>query len=326
MSKEKLKALKKTIDKLNKSYGEGAVGTFNSIGTDNVECVTTGSLLFDRLIRSEFGGFPRGRFIELYGPNGSGKTSCVLSTIAEAQQRGELCAFIDVEQSYPKSLADNIGVDHDSLFFTQPDSAEQAIEIMRELAETEEFSIIALDSIAALTPLRELEGEVGVSVVGRRALLMSQACRLLPPIFRRTNTTGIWINQIREKIGVMYGNPETTPGGQAMPFAASLRIDVRKGQPIKEGDTIIGHMMKLTVKKSKISPNFGKKVEVPFYYDRGFDRFSEIVQVAVDDSIIDKAGSWFSYGELKIGQGTEKVKQFLQGNPEILKEIEEKIR
>lgn len=319
---DKEKALKGAIAQIEKNFGKGAIIKLGAAKAMDIASIPTGSMSLD--IALGIGGVPRGRIVELYGPESSGKTTVALHIIAEAQKRGGIVAFVDVEHALDPKYAKAIGVDVDELLVSQPNSGEEALEIVESLVRSGALDVVVLDSVAALTTKAEIDGNMGDSNVGQLARLMSQAMRKLTPLLAKTNTVAIFINQIREKIGVMYGNPETTPGGRALKFYASVIIDVRKGEVIKEGTEQIGNRTKIKIKKNKVAPPF-KECEFDLIYGHGISRLGEVIDIGIELDIIKKSGSWFSYGENKIGQGREKVKIFLQENPDILKEIEEKI-
>ncbi len=319
---EKKKALDGAIAQIEKTFGKGAVIKLGANQTMNVDAIPTGSLSLDLALG--IGGVPRGRIVELYGPESSGKTTVALHIIAEAQKNGGLVAFVDVEHALDPKYAKAIGVNLDELLVSQPNSGEEALEIMESLVRSGALDVVVLDSVAALTTKAEIDGNMGDSNVGQLARLMSQAMRKLTPVLSKTNCVAIFINQIREKIGVLYGNPETTPGGRALKFYSSVIIDVRKGEVIKEGGVPIGSRTKIKIKKNKVAPPF-KECEFDLIYGKGISRMGEVIDIATELDIIRKSRSWFSYGENKIGQGKEKVKIYLQENPDILKEIEEKI-
>jgi recombination protein RecA len=322
---EKLKALKLTIDKLEKTYGKGTVMKLSDESiSDDVSVISTGSLGLD--IALGVGGIPRGRVIEIYGPESSGKTTLSMHCIAEAQKNGGLAAFIDAEHAFDKSYAEKLGIDTENLLISQPDNGEQALEIAEQLIRSGAIDIIVIDSVAALTPKAELEGDMGDSRMGLQARLMSQALRKLTGAINKTGCSCIFINQLREKIGVMFGNPETTTGGNALKFYASVRLDIRRVSQIKEGtDNIVGNRTKVKVVKNKVAPPF-KVVEFDIMYGVGISKSGEILDLGVELEIIDKAGSWFSYNGNKLGQGRDSVKQLIEDNPELMAEIEAKIR
>jgi recombination protein RecA len=321
---EKLKALKLTLDKLEKTYGKGTVMKLSDESIVDVPAISTGSLGLD--IALGIGGIPRGRVIEIYGPESSGKTTLSMHCIAEAQKTGGLAAFIDAEHAFDKSYAEKLGIDTENLLISQPDNGEQALEIAEQLIRSGAIDIIVIDSVAALTPKAELEGDMGDSRMGLQARLMSQALRKLTGAINKTGCACIFINQLREKIGVMFGNPETTTGGNALKFYASVRLDIRRLAQIKEGtDNIIGNRTKVKVVKNKVAPPF-KVIEFDIMYGQGISKSGEILDLGVELEIVDKAGSWFSYGGNKLGQGRDTVKQLIEDNPELMAEIEAKIR
>ena len=320
--KAKIEELKKTMAKLNKTYGDGTISTFAKGTNTEVESIPTGSLLLDNIIGC--GGYPKGRFVEIFGENSVGKTLSAMECIAACQKQGIVCCFIDIEQSFPAVYAKQVGVNLEELIFVQPDGAEQAIDICRDLVETGEVGVIVMDSIAALVPHKETEGEIGDANIALRARLMSKACRVLPPLFRKTGCVGIWINQTRQNINP-YGSPIVTPGGQAMKFTASLRLHLKRGENINLGGKTIGHILKITVKKNKVGSSVTQTIETELLYGEGINRQAELLTLAIEKDIINKAGSWYSYGETKIGQGRDAVKQFLEDNPELMEEIEKQI-
>lgn len=323
MSDEKLKALKMTLDKIDKDFGKGSVMKLGERSNTEIEVISTGSLGLD--IALGVGGLPKGRIIEIYGPESSGKTTIAIHTIAEAQKMGGICAIIDAEHAFDASYARKLGVNVDELLIAQPDYGEQALEIAERLILSGALDVIVVDSVAALVPKGELEGEMGESKMGLQARLMSQAMRKLTAAISRTNCTCIFINQLREKIGVMFGNPETTTGGNALKFYASVRLDIRKSTAIKDGDTVMGNRTKVKVVKNKVAPPF-RVAEFDIMYGEGVSKIGELIDLGVELNILTKSGSWFSYGENKIGQGRDAVKTFLQDNPEFAAEIEGKIR
>ncbi|MDH3381370.1 MAG: recombinase RecA [Flavobacteriaceae bacterium] len=318
----KLKALQLTLDKLDKSYGKGAVMRLGDSAIVEVESISSGSLGLD--IALGVGGYPRGRVIEIYGPESSGKTTLTLHAIAEAQKNGGIAAFIDAEHAFDRFYAQKLGIDVDNLIISQPDNGEQALEIAENLIRSGAIDIVVIDSVAALTPKSEIEGEMGDSKMGLHARLMSQALRKLTATISKTNCTVIFINQLREKIGVMFGNPETTTGGNALKFYASVRLDIRKKSQIKDGEKVIGTGTKVKVVKNKVAPPF-MTAEFDIMYGEGISKLGEIIDLGVEFEIIKKSGSWFSYGETKLGQGRDAVKGILKDNPELAKEIETKI-
>ncbi len=323
-AKEKLKALQLTIDKLEKTYGKGTVMKLSDEKVQDIPAIPTGSLGLD--IALGIGGIPRGRVIEIYGPESSGKTTLTMHCIAEAQRRGGLAAFIDAEHAFDKAYAEKLGIDTENLLISQPDNGEQALEIADHLIRSGAIDIIVIDSVAALVPKGELEGEMGESKMGLQARLMSQALRKLTGTISKTGCCCIFINQLREKIGVMFGNPETTTGGNALKFYASVRLDIRRIGQIKEGaDDITGNRVKVKVVKNKVAPPF-KVVEFDIMYGRGISKSGEIVDLGVEVEVIQKSGSWFSYNGNKLGQGRDAVKQLIEDNPELLEELEKKIK
>ena len=327
MSKEqeaKLKALKLTLDKLDKAYGKGTVMKMSDQAIVDVEAISSGSLGLD--IALGVGGYPRGRVIEIYGPESSGKTTLTLHAIAEAQKAGGIAAFIDAEHAFDRFYAANLGVDIDNLIISQPDNGEQALEITDNLIRSGAIDIIVIDSVAALTPKSEIEGEMGDSKMGLHARLMSQALRKLTASISKTNSTVIFINQLREKIGVMFGNPETTTGGNALKFYASVRLDIRRSTQIKNTDGAVqGNKTRVKVVKNKVAPPF-KLAEFDIMYGEGISKVGEVLDIAVEHEIIKKSGSWFSYDDTKLGQGRDAVKSIIKDNPELLDELEEKIK
>ena len=320
--KEKLKALQQTIERLEKSYGKGIVMKMDDKHKVNVEVISTGSFGLDLALG--VGGFPRGRIVEIYGPESSGKTTIALHTIAEAQKKGGICAFIDAEHAFDKFYAQKLGIDTSNLLISQPDDGEQALEIADNLVRSGAIDVLVIDSVAALVPRAELEGDMGDSKVGLHARLMSQALRKLTGTIHKTGCIAIFINQLREKIGVMFGNPETTTGGNALKFYASIRLDIRRNAQIKDGDEIIGNRTKVKVAKNKVAPPF-RVVEFDIMYGKGISRVGEVLDIAVDANIVQKSGSWFSYDGTKLGQGRDTVKGLLEDNPELLADIESKI-
>jgi len=319
---EKQKALKTAMEQIEKKFGKGAVMRLGENAAMSVEHIKTGSLTLD--IALGIGGIPKGRIVEIYGPESSGKTTVALHCVAEAQKAGGTAAFIDVEHALDPIYASRLGVDIDSLLVSQPDSGEQALEIAEALVRSGAIDIIVVDSVAALVTKAEIDGEMGDSHVGQLARLMSQAMRKLTGALSKTNCAAIFINQLREKIGVMYGNPETTTGGRALKFYASVRIDVRKGEPIKDGSELIGTHTRAKIVKNKVAPPF-KTAEFDIMYGSGISHIGEIIDVGVDLGIIKKSGAWFYYGETRLGQGRDNVKKLFEDNPELTAEIEEKI-
>ncbi|MEJ7644022.1 MAG: recombinase RecA [Chryseolinea sp.] len=323
-AKEKLKALQLTLDKLEKTYGKGTVMKLSDEKVMDVPAISTGSLGLD--IALGIGGIPRGRITEIYGPESSGKTTLTLHCIAEAQRKGGLAAFIDAEHAFDKAYAEKLGIDTENLLISQPDNGEQALEIADHLIRSGAIDIIVIDSVAALVPKSELEGEMGDSKMGLHARLMSQALRKLTGTISKTGCSCVFINQLREKIGVMFGNPETTTGGNALKFYASVRLDIRRIGQIKESaDDITGNRVKVKVVKNKVAPPF-KVVEFDIMYGRGISKSGEIVDLGVELNVIQKAGSWFSYNGNKLGQGRDSVKQLIEDNPELMDELEKKIK
>lgn len=320
--KEKLKALQQTIERLEKSYGKGIVMKMNDETKVNVDVVPTGSFGLDLALG--VGGFPRGRIIEIYGPESSGKTTIALHTIAEAQKKGGICAFIDAEHAFDKFYAEKLGIDTSNLLISQPDDGEQALEIADNLVRSGAIDVMVIDSVAALVPRAEIEGDMGDSKVGLHARLMSQALRKLTGTISKTGCVAIFINQLREKIGIMFGNPETTTGGNALKFYATIRLDIRRSSQIKDTDEVIGNRTKVKVAKNKVAPPF-RVVEFDIMYGKGISRVGEVLDIAVDANIVQKSGSWFSYDGTKLGQGRDTVKSLLEDNPELLADIEAKI-
>jgi len=320
---EKLKALQLTLDKLEKSYGKGAVMKLGDAAIESIESISTGSISLD--IALGIGGVPKGRVIEIYGPESSGKTTLATHIIAEAQKKGGMAAFIDAEHAFDKFYAKKLGVDVDNLLIAQPDNGEQALEIAENLIRSGAIDVIVIDSVAALVPKAEIEGEMGDSKMGLQARLMSQALRKLTGTIAKTGCCCIFINQLREKIGVMFGNPETTTGGNALKFYASVRLDIRRTSQIKDSDEVSGNRVKVKIVKNKVAPPF-RIAEFDIMFGQGISKVGEIIDLGVDFNIIKKAGSWFSYGETKLGQGRDAVKQILLDNPELADEIEQKIR
>ena len=319
----KLKALQATIDKIEKDYGKGTIMKLGDQPKWEVSVIPSGSIALDAALG--IGGYPRGRVIEIYGPESSGKTTLAIHAIAQAQKQGGIAAIIDAEHAFDRTYAKTLGFDLDSLFISQPDNGEQALEIADNLIRSGAIDIIVIDSVAALTPKAEIEGEMGDSKMGLQARLMSQALRKLTANISRTNTCCIFINQLRDKIGVMFGNPETTTGGNALKFYASVRVDVRRTTQIKDGDEALGNRTKVKIVKNKMAPPF-KKAEFDIVYGEGISKVGEVIDLAVEYDIIKKSGSWFSYGESKLAQGREAVKALLTDNIELCEEIEAKIR
>jgi len=323
IQQEKLKALQVTLDKIDKNFGKGAIMKMGNEAVVDVPAIRTGSLALD--IALGIGGYPRGRVVEIYGPESSGKTTLAIHAIAEAQKEGGIAAFIDAEHAFDRFYAEALGVDIDNLYISQPDNGEQALEIADHLIRSGAIDIIVIDSVAALTPKAEIEGDMGDSRMGLQARLMSQALRKLTSTISKTNTCVIFINQLREKIGVMFGNPETTTGGNALKFYASIRVDVRRIASIKDGEEVKGNRTRVKIVKNKVAPPF-KKAEFDLMYGEGISKTGEIIDLGVELDIIKKSGSWFSYGDTKLGQGREAVKNLLKDNPELAEELETKIR
>ena len=321
-SNEKLKALQAAMEKIEKSYGHGSIMKMGDDKVEDVEVIPTGSIGLNAALG--VGGYPKGRIIEIYGPESSGKTTLAIHAIAEAQKAGGIAAFIDAEHAFDRFYAEKLGVDIDNLYVSQPDNGEQALEIADQLIRSSAVDILVVDSVAALTPKKEIEGDMGDSAVGLHARLMSQALRKLTGTIAKTNTTCIFINQLREKIGVMFGNPETTTGGNALKFYASVRLDIRKSQAIKDGDNIIGNQVKVKVVKNKVAPPF-RKAEFEIMFGEGISKIGEIIDLGTEYNFIKKSGSWFSYGDTKLGQGRDAVKEMLKDNPELCEELEAKI-
>lgn len=321
-SADKLKALKLAMDKIDKDYGKGAIMRMGDEKVEDISVIPTGSIGLNAALG--VGGYPRGRIIEIYGPESSGKTTLAIHAIAEAQKLGGIAAIIDAEHAFDRFYAKNLGVDIDNLLISQPDNGEQALEIADKLIRSSAIDIIVIDSVAALTPKSEIEGEMGENKVGLHARLMSQALRKLTATIDRTNTTCIFINQLREKIGVMFGNPETTTGGNALKFYASVRIDIRRTSQIKSGDKVIGNETRVKVVKNKVAPPF-RRAEFDIMFGEGISRASELIDLGVEYGFIKKSGSWFSYGDTKLAQGRESVKQLIKDNPDLASEIETKI-
>ena len=319
---EKLKALQAAMSKIEKDFGRGSVMKLGDEQIEDVEVIPTGSLALN--VALGVGGYPKGRIIEIYGPESSGKTTLAIHAIAEAQKRGGIAAFIDAEHAFDRFYAKKLGVDVDELLISQPDNGEQALEIADQLIRSSAIDIIVIDSVAALTPKAEIEGDMGDNKVGLQARLMSQALRKLTSTISKTNTTCIFINQLREKIGVMFGNPETTTGGNALKFYASVRLDIRRVTTLKDGDTPIGNQVRVKIVKNKVAPPF-RKAQFEITFGEGISHVGEIVDLGVELGIIKKSGSWFSYGESRLGQGRDAVKKIIKDNPELSEELEGKI-
>ncbi len=319
----KLKALQAAMAKIEKDFGKGSIMKLGDEKIENIEVIPTGSIALDNALG--VGGYPKGRIIEIYGPESSGKTTLAIHAIAEAQKAGGIAAFIDAEHAFDRFYAEKLGVDVDNLWISQPDNGEQALQIADQLISSSAIDILVVDSVAALTPKKEIEGDMGDNVVGLQARLMSQALRKLTSTISKTNTTCIFINQLREKIGVMFGSPETTTGGNALKFYASVRLDIRKASSIKDGENILGNLARVKVVKNKVAPPF-RKAEFEITFGEGISKIGEIVDLGVEHNIIQKSGSWFSYNGSKLGQGRDAAKTLLKDNPELAEEIEAKIR
>jgi len=322
INKDKLKALEVTLGKIEKDFGKGTIMKLGDHAIENIQVISTGSIGLDAALG--IGGFPRGRVIEIYGPEASGKTTLAIHAIAEAQKNGGIAAIIDAEHTFDRNYAEKLGVDVENLLISQPDNGEQALEITDNLIRSGALDIIVIDSVAALTPKAEIEGEMGDQKMGLQARLMSQALRKLTANISKTNTSCVFINQLREKIGVVFGNPETTTGGNALKFYASVRVDIRKTNQLKEGDEIIGSRTRAKIVKNKLAPPF-RKADFDILYGEGISQLGEIVDLGVDFEIIKKSGSWFSYNDTKLGQGRDAVKQIIKDNPELYDELKTKI-
>jgi recombination protein RecA len=322
INKEKLKALEVTLGKIEKDFGKGTIMKMGDQPFQDIQFISTGSIGLDAALG--IGGFPRGRVIEIYGPEASGKTTLAIHAIAEAQKNGGIAAIIDAEHTFDRSYAEKLGVDIENLLISQPDNGEQALEITDNLIRSGALDIIVIDSVAALTPKAEIEGEMGDSKMGLQARLMSQALRKLTANINKTNTSCVFINQLRDKIGVMFGNPETTTGGNALKFYSSVRVDIRRISQLKDGDEIIGSRTRVKIVKNKLAPPF-RKAEFDILYGEGISQLGEIIDIGVENDIIKKSGSWFSYGDTKLGQGRDAVKSILSDNPELYDELKNKI-
>lgn len=320
---EKLKVLSAVMDKIEKDFGKGAIMKMSDKAVDKVPVIPSGSIALDQALG--IGGYPKGRVIEIFGPESSGKTTLAIHAIAEAQKAGGIAAFIDAEHAFDSTYAQKLGIDIDELLISQPDNGEQALEIADNLIRSSAIDIVVIDSVAALTPKAEIEGEMGEAKMGLQARLMSQALRKLTASISKTGTVCIFINQLRDKIGVVYGNPETTTGGNALKFYASVRIDIRKASVIKDGEEQLGARARVKIVKNKLAPPF-RKAEFDILYGEGISKIGEIIDMGVDLGILKKSGSWFSYGDRKIGQGRDAVKELLQSDPEFLNEVETKVR
>ena len=321
-SADKLKALQLAMEKIEKEHGKGTIMKMGEDSVEDVSVIPSGSIGLNLALG--VGGYPRGRIIEIYGPESSGKTTLAIHAIAEAQKAGGIAAIIDAEHAFDRFYAEKLGVDIDNLLISQPDSGEQALEVADQLIRSSAIDIIVIDSVAALTPKAELEGDMGDNKVGLQARLMSQALRKLTASINKTNTTCIFINQLREKIGVMFGSPETTTGGNALKFYASVRLDIRKSTPIKDGDNVLGNQTKVKVVKNKVAPPF-RKAEFDIMFGEGISLAGEIIDLGVEAGVIKKAGAWFSYNDTKLGQGRDAAKRLIQDNPELLEELQDKI-
>ncbi len=319
----KLKALQAAMAKIEKDFGKGSIMKLGDEQIENIEVIPTGSIALDNALG--VGGYPKGRIIEIYGPESSGKTTLAIHAIAEAQKAGGIAAFIDAEHAFDRFYAAKLGVDVDNLWISQPDNGEQALQIADQLISSSAIDILVIDSVAALTPKKEIEGDMGDNVVGLQARLMSQALRKLTSTISKTNTTCIFINQLRDKIGIMFGNPETTTGGNALKFYASVRLDIRKASAIKDGENVLGNLVRVKVVKNKVAPPF-RKAEFEITFGEGISKIGEIIDLGVEHNIIQKSGSWFSYDGSKLGQGRDAAKALLKDNPELAEEIETKVR
>ena len=319
----KLKALQAAMAKIEKDFGKGSIMKLGDEQIENIEVIPTGSIALDNALG--VGGYPKGRIIEIYGPESSGKTTLAIHAIAEAQKAGGIAAFIDAGHAFDRFYAAKLGVDVDNLWISQPDNGEQALQIADQLISSSAIDILVIDSVAVLTPKKEIEGDMGDNVVGLQARLMSQALRKLTSTISKTNTTCIFINQLRDKIGIMFGNPETTTGGNALKFYASVRLDIRKASAIKDGENVLGNLVRVKVVKNKVAPPF-RKAEFEITFGEGISKIGEIIDLGVEHNIIQKSGSWFSYDGSKLGQGRDAAKALLKDNPELAEEIEAKVR
>ena len=322
-SDQKMKALQMAMEHIEKDFGKGAIMRMGDESIEDVEVISSGSIALDQALG--VGGYPRGRIIEIYGAESSGKTTLAIHAIAEAQKAGGIAAFIDAEHAFDRFYAAKLGVDVDNLWISQPDNGEQALQIADQLISSSAIDILVIDSVAALTPKKEIEGDMGDNVVGLQARLMSQALRKLTSTISKTNTTCIFINQLRDKIGIMFGNPETTTGGNALKFYASVRLDIRKASAIKDGENVLGNLVRVKVVKNKVAPPF-RKAEFEITFGEGISKIGEIIDLGVEHNIIQKSGSWFSYDGSKLGQGRDAAKALLKDNPELAEEIEAKVR